>query len=125
MNSLLEFALSMLWRWRWGLEALQRRLLPHCLGIRCSQGYYHDEIEIWHTRSSKRFLYEISFNGKGATITLNRPQQLNDIDSALPYDFRVAVKLANEDGRIHCIVIKSSGPGFCRGCGLVRTAETT
>ena len=68
-------------------------------------------------------LYELSPNNKVATITLNRPQQFNAIDTRLPHDLRAAVKLANSDPAVHCIVLKGNGPGFCGGYDLKRSAE--
>lgn len=73
--------------------------------------------------SFKSILYITSPDGKVATIVLNRPKQFNAIDKNLPRELRVAVKRANADTKVHCIVVKGSGKGFCGGYDLKRTAE--
>ena len=39
--------------------------------------------------------------GRIATITLNRPERLNAINSAMPGEIRAAVEAANADDRVH------------------------
>lgn len=68
--------------------------------------------------SFKTILYEKSPDGKIAYITLNRPDRFNAIDGHLPRDLRDAVKLANADPTVHCIILKGNGPGFCGGYDL-------
>ncbi|KAH7358806.1 enoyl-CoA hydratase family member [Plectosphaerella cucumerina] len=68
-------------------------------------------------------LYNTSEDGKVAYLTLNRPQHFNAIDSELPREVREAVQKANKDPRVHCIVLKGSGPGFCGGYDLGVFAE--
>jgi len=63
-------------------------------------------------------LYETSQDGKVAYLTLNRPKQFNAIDTHLPHALREAVKRANADPKVHCIVVKGAGPGFCGGYDL-------
>lgn len=66
----------------------------------------------------KSILYTTSPDGKVAYITLNRPAHLNAIDTHMPPEIRAAVRLANSDPSVHCIVIKGSGTGFCGGYDL-------
>jgi enoyl-CoA hydratase len=72
----------------------------------------------------KSILYTTSPDGKAAYITLNRPAHLNAIDAHLPHELRAATRLANQDDRVHCIVVKGSGAGFCGGYDLALYAET-
>lgn len=66
-------------------------------------------------------LYKTS--GRVATITLNRPEHLNAIDSHMPAEIEAAVNLANEDDAIHAIVLTGAGRGFCSGYDLKQFAE--
>lgn len=68
-------------------------------------------------------IYEVSEDGKVATITLNRPQRFNAIEPRLPGEIRAAVRLANADNKVHCIVVKGNGRGFCGGYDLEISAE--
>ncbi|KAK5943380.1 putative secondary metabolism biosynthetic enzyme [Knufia obscura] len=74
--------------------------------------------------TTETVLLEKSVDGKVAYITLNRPAHFNAITSSLPRELRAAVRMANADGDIHCIVLKGAGPGFCGGYDLTLTAET-
>lgn len=67
--------------------------------------------------------YSVSADGKVAYITLNRPERMNAIDPHLPSELRAAVRLANADNKVHCIVLKGAGKGFCGGYDLVSSAE--
>lgn len=69
-------------------------------------------------------LYEKSADGKVAYITLNRPSRLNAIDAHMPLEIRAAVRQANHDAGVHCIVLRGAGAGFCGGYDLVLSAET-
>ncbi|KAF5020975.1 hypothetical protein F66182_6987 [Fusarium sp. NRRL 66182] len=68
-------------------------------------------------------LYETSQDGKVAYLTLNRPKQFNAIDRHMPQAIRDSVKRANADPKVHCIVLKGSGPGFCGGYDLDMYAQ--
>ncbi|ATY61872.1 Enoyl-Hydratase family member [Cordyceps militaris] len=63
-------------------------------------------------------IYETSADGKVAYITLNRPERLNAIDAHMPLEIRAAVRQANLDPSVHCIVLRGSGAGFCGGYDL-------
>ncbi|KAJ5203981.1 secondary metabolism biosynthetic enzyme [Penicillium cinerascens] len=66
----------------------------------------------------KSLLYNTSADGKVAYITLNRPKQHNAIDQHMPFEIRAAVRLANANPNVHCIVLKGNGRGFCGGYDL-------
>ncbi|MFQ5903737.1 MAG: enoyl-CoA hydratase-related protein, partial [Candidatus Binatia bacterium] len=59
-----------------------------------------------------------------ATITLNRPQALNAFTSKMNSEFQDALKDADQDGAIRCLLITGAGRGFCAGQDLKgRTRE--
>lgn len=60
-----------------------------------------------------------------ATLTLNRPERLNAINTALPGDLRSAVERADADASVHVIVLQGAGKGFCGGYDLVEYAQTS
>jgi enoyl-CoA hydratase len=62
--------------------------------------------------------------GRRATITLNRPARMNAIDRHMPREIADAVAAANEDNKVHVIVLAGAGKGFCGGYDLVEFAET-
>lgn len=66
----------------------------------------------------KSLLYNTSADGKVAYITLNRPKQHNAIDQHMPLEIRAAVRSANADPSVHCIVLKGNDRGFCGGYDL-------
>lgn len=68
-------------------------------------------------------LYEPSQDGKVAYITLNRPNHFNAIDSSMPQGIQNAVRRANADPVVRCIVLRGAGPGFCGGYDLDIFAE--
>ena len=51
-----------------------------------------------------------------ATITLNRPDQLNSFDNAMAADMDWAWETVRETEDIHCVVIQANGErAFCTG----------
>lgn len=71
--------------------------------------------------SFQTLLYETG--NRTATITLNRPDHFNAIESAMPREIRTAVETAEADPDVHVIVLKGAGPGFCGGYDLKHYAE--
>ncbi|MFC0418110.1 enoyl-CoA hydratase-related protein [Cytobacillus solani] len=57
--------------------------------------------------------YEV--NNQVAWITLNRPEKLNAFTEQLNKDLQHAVKQANRDTAIRCLVITGEGRAFCSG----------
>jgi enoyl-CoA hydratase len=64
-----------------------------------------------------------SVAGRIARITLNRPARLNAIDDKMPREIRRAVEAANDDERVHVIVLAGAGKAFCAGYDLKKYAE--
>ena len=62
-------------------------------------------------------------DGTIARVTLNRPERLNAIDSHMPREIRQAVEQANDDDRVHVIVLQGAGRAFCAGYDLKAFAE--
>src|SRR5712692_3114546 len=58
-----------------------------------------------------------------ARITLNRPARLNAISEKMPGEIRRAVEQANDDERVHVIVLAGNGRAFCAGYDLKEFAE--
>jgi enoyl-CoA hydratase len=58
-----------------------------------------------------------------ARITLNRPARLNAIDDRMPREIRRAVEAANDDDRVHVIVLAGAGRAFCAGYDMKKFAE--
>jgi enoyl-CoA hydratase len=69
----------------------------------------------------KTLKYAVS--GRIARITLNRPARLNAIDDRMPKEIRRAVEAANEDDRVHVIILAGAGRAFCAGYDLKKFAE--
>ncbi len=62
-------------------------------------------------------------DGRIGRITFNRPERLNAITSRTPYDVSAAVRAANDDDRVHVIVLSGRGDAFCAGYDLKEFAE--
>ncbi len=58
--------------------------------------------------------------GPVATITLNRPEQLNTIVPPMPDEIEAAIGLAERDPEIKVIVLRGAGPGLLRRLRLRR-----
>ena len=69
----------------------------------------------------KTLKYAVS--GRIARITLNRPARLNAIDDRMPREIRRAVEAANDDDKVHVIVLAGAGKAFCAGYDLKKFAE--
>ncbi len=54
-------------------------------------------------------------DGAIATITLNRPDQLNTIVPPMPEEFESAINLAVKDPSIKVIILRGAGRSFCAG----------
>lgn len=58
-----------------------------------------------------------------ATITLNRPDALNSLDTAMKEQLLAAVQRAAADGQARCVVITGTGRAFCVGQDLREHAD--
>ena len=56
-----------------------------------------------------------SSDGPIATITLNRPNELNTIVPPMPDEFEAAINLAVKDASIKVIILRGAGRSFCAG----------
>lgn len=60
---------------------------------------------------------------KICTITLNRPEKLNAVNSKLCSELDQALDRADQDGEVNVIVLKGAGRAFCSGHDLDQDAE--
>jgi enoyl-CoA hydratase len=60
--------------------------------------------------------YEVE-NGR-ARITLNRPERRNALAVPLLEELERALWEADDDGRVHCVIVRGAGPDFCAGYDL-------
>ena len=51
-------------------------------------------------------------------FTLNRPEKRNALDTALTRELLEALRTADADDAVRCIVLTGAGPGFCAGADL-------
>ncbi len=60
----------------------------------------------------------VSRNNSVCTVTLNRPERLNALNSTLLEELRVALEGANRDESVGAIVLTGTGSSFCSGDDL-------
>lgn len=60
--------------------------------------------------------YEV--DGGVAVVTLNRPERRNALSRQLLTELEHALWEADDDKRVHCVVIRGAGPSFCSGYDL-------
>ncbi|MBV2135079.1 2-(1,2-epoxy-1,2-dihydrophenyl)acetyl-CoA isomerase PaaG [Pseudomonas sp. MAP12] len=53
-----------------------------------------------------------------ATLTLNRPEQLNSFTAAMHQEVREALKQVRQNAEVRCLLITGAGRGFCAGQDL-------
>ena len=53
-----------------------------------------------------------------AFLTLNRPEKRNALNDELIADLKRALKSADKDDTVHCIVLRGAGADFCSGADL-------
>ena len=53
-----------------------------------------------------------------AFLTLNRPEKRNALNDDLIADLKMALKTADKDETVHCIVLRGAGADFCSGADL-------
>jgi enoyl-CoA hydratase/carnithine racemase len=61
-------------------------------------------------------LYEVS--DRVATVTLHRPHRRNAISTRMLRELTVALRAANDDVDVRCVVLTGAGKGFCSGLDL-------
>lgn len=57
------------------------------------------------------------------TITLNRPESLNAYNEAMSVDLAAALKAAQRDDAVRCIVLTGAGRAFCSGQDLAEIKD--
>ncbi len=65
---------------------------------------------------SENILYEVA-DGR-ARITLNRPERRNALSDPLLQELEQALWEADDDTRVHCVILRGAGPAFCAGYDL-------
>lgn len=58
-----------------------------------------------------------------ATITLNRPDNLNALNSTLVIELQKVLSEAAGDSEVRCVVITGAGRGFCAGADLAQLED--
>ena len=64
----------------------------------------------------ENIIYEVA-DGR-ARITLNRPERRNALSNPLLEELEHALWEADDDTRVHCVVLRGAGPAFCAGYDL-------
>ena len=67
-------------------------------------------------------LYEVSDHV--ATLTLNRPDQLNAFTNAMVHEMKDAFNRVDADDDVRAVIVTGAGRGFCAGADLSSGAET-
>src|SRR5882757_5336367 len=70
----------------------------------------------------KEILYDVADNI--LTITLHRPDKLNAFTGTMMTEMIDALKRANKDDSIRCVIVTGAGRGFCAGADLSAGAAT-
>ena len=60
----------------------------------------------------------IEDRGPVRILTLNRPEKRNALDTALSRALLEAMRAADSDEGVRCVVLTGAGPGFCAGADL-------
>jgi 2-(1,2-epoxy-1,2-dihydrophenyl)acetyl-CoA isomerase len=66
---------------------------------------------------------EVTHQGPIATITLNRPEQLNALAGTMREDLLAAIESLSSQESVRAIMIRGAGRGFCAGGDLGRLRE--
>lgn len=61
----------------------------------------------------------VSYDGAVATVTLNRPDRLNALDTALMEALPEVLRALADDPMVGCVVLTGAGRGFCAGGDLL------
>src|SRR3979490_2458688 len=67
-------------------------------------------------------LYEVSDHV--ATLTLNRPDQLNAFTNAMVREMKDAFDAADADDDVRAVIVTGAGRGFCAGADLQAGGDT-
>ena len=53
-----------------------------------------------------------------ASLTLNRPEQLNSFNAQMHQEVREALKQVRQNAEVRCLLLTGAGRGFCAGQDL-------
>jgi len=70
------------------------------------------------TQSYTSLIYEVAQSR--ARITLNRPEKKNAISVTMQEELERALWDADNDTRVHCVILKGSGSDFCSGYDMTQ-----
>src|SRR5207253_3324483 len=91
----------------------RRARRPEPRGSPHTQAFVHHNTYDKETPMTSPVLYHAAEGV--ATITLNRPDVLNALNSALMLELRAAVERAAQDEAVRAVVLTANGRGFCAG----------
>jgi enoyl-CoA hydratase len=67
----------------------------------------------------------IDDRGPVQVLTMNRPEKRNALNSALTAALLEALRAADADEEVNCVVLTGAGPGFCAGADLAEFKDLT
>lgn len=68
-------------------------------------------------------LYEVE--DRVATVTLNRPDRLNAINTTLPFSLAAAMRMAAQDPAVRAVILTGAGRAFCSGADMQRLSAVS
>lgn len=75
-------------------------------------------------KTFEKLTYHLEANGI-LILTLNRPEKLNAFDDDLSFELIDALKQAERDKNVRCVLLTGSGRGFCAGQDLESRSITS
>ena len=67
----------------------------------------------------------IENHGAVRVLTMNRPEKRNALNTALTQALLDALRAADADDSVHCVVLAGAGQGFCAGADLSEFKDLT
>jgi len=67
----------------------------------------------------------IDDRGPVQVLTMNRPEKRNALNNALTAALLEALRAADADEEVNCVVLTGAGPGFCAGADLAELQALT
>ena len=67
----------------------------------------------------------IDDRGPVQVLTMNRPEKRNALNNALTAALLEALRAADADEEVNCVVLTGAGPGFCAGADLAEFKDLT
>src|SRR3954469_24764234 len=69
-------------------------------------------------------MVDVTIDGGGAVVTINRPEARNALDGAPVPDLAAALSAADADDSVDAIVLTGADPAFCAGLDLKELGST-